>query len=90
VEITEVPGNNIEIPGLPRAVVPLPPVKSWYNEEHGRWVRLEHFPLTLAYACTDFKAQGQTMLHGAVLDIQRPAWGTTPSPSLDVQLSRVT
>ena len=30
------------------------------------------------------------MLHGAVPDLQRPAWGKTPSTSSYVQLSRVT
>lgn len=91
VEITEGPGKNIQIPGLPRAVVPLSPVKFWYNAGHGRQVCLEQFPLTLAYARTDFKAQGQTMLHGAVLDLQRPvSRGKTPSTLPYVQLSRVT
>ena len=71
-------------------MVPLSPVKFCYNAGHGRRVRLEQFPLTLAYACTDFKVQGQTMLRGAVLDLQRPAQGKTPSTSPYVQLSRVT
>ena len=57
VEITEGPGKNIQIPGLPRAVVPLSSVKFWYNVGHERRVRLEQFALTLAYARTDFKAQ---------------------------------
>src|SRR6266496_4952237 len=35
VEITKGPGKNIQIPGLPRGVVPLPPVKFWYNTGHG-------------------------------------------------------
>jgi hypothetical protein len=70
VEITEGPGKNIQISGLPRGVVPLSPVKFWYNTGHERRVRLEQFALTLAYARTNFKAQGQTMLHGAVLDDQ--------------------
>jgi hypothetical protein len=51
---------------------------------------LEQFALTLAYARTDFKAQDQTMLHGALLDLQRPARGKTPSTSPHIQLSRVT
>ena len=71
-------------------MVPLSPVKFWYNAGHGRRVRLEQFAFTLAYARTDFKAQGQTMLHGAVLDLQRPGRGKTPSTSPYVQLSRVT
>jgi hypothetical protein len=89
IEITEGPGKNIQIPGLPRAVVPLELVKFWYNTGHGRRVRLQQFALTLAYARTDYKAQDQTMLHGAVLDIQRPARGPPVSTSSYVQLSRV-
>jgi len=41
VEITEGPGMNIQIPGLPREVVPLSPLKFWYNTGHGRRARLE-------------------------------------------------
>lgn len=89
-EITEGPGANIQIPGLPRAVAAVTPVKFWYNAGHGRRVRLEQFPLTLAYARTDFKTQGQTMGKGALLDLQRPPRGTAPSASPYVQLSRVT
>ena len=49
----------------------------------------KQFALTLAYARTDYKAQGQTMLHGAVLDIRTPAQGPSASASPYVQLSRV-
>ena len=38
-------------------------------------VHYHYFALTLAYARTDFKAQRQTMLHGAVPDLQLPARG---------------
>ena len=69
--------------------MPLPPVKFWYNTGHGRRARLEQFALTLAYARTDYKAQGQTMLHGAVLDIQRPSRGPSASVSPYIQLSQV-
>src|SRR5579859_6800838 len=31
VEIIEGPGNNLQIPGLPRGVVALAPQKFWYN-----------------------------------------------------------
>ena len=73
IQIIEGPGKNIQIPGLPHGVIALTPKKFWYNAGHGRCAYLKQFALTLAYACTDYKAQGQTMLHGAVLDIQRPA-----------------
>ena len=89
VEIIEGPGKNIQISGLPRGVVALDPVKFWYNAGHGRRAYLEQFALTLAYARTDYKAQGQTMLYGAVLDIQRPARGPSALASPYIQLSRV-
>ena len=89
VEIIEGPGKNIQIPGLPRGVVALRPEKFWYNAGHGRRAYLEQFALTLAYARTDYKAQGQTMSRGAVLDIQRPARAPSASASPYVQLSRV-
>ena len=89
VEIIEGPGKNIQISGLPPGVVALDPVKFWYNAGHGRRAYLEQFALTLAYARTDYKAQGQTMSYGAVLDIQRPARGPSASASPYVQLSRV-
>src|SRR5579859_7222564 len=57
---------------------------------HGRRASFEQFTLTLLYAGTGFKAQGQTMLHGTAPNIQRPALGMTPSASLYLQLSRVT
>src|SRR5579859_4329923 len=44
----------------------------------------------VTYVCTEFKAQGQTMLHGAVLDLQLPARGKTPSTLPYVRLSCVT
>jgi len=83
------PGKNIQLAGLPCGVVALAPEKFWYNAGHGRRAYLEQFALTLAYARTDFKAQGQTMLDGAVLDIQKPARGPSASASAYVQLSRV-
>src|SRR5437762_11216537 len=66
IEIIKGPGKNIQIPGLPHGVVALAPEKFWYNAGHGRRAYLEQFALTLAYACTDYKAQGQMMLYGAV------------------------
>jgi hypothetical protein len=89
VQIIEGPGKNIQIPDLPRGAVALTPKRFWYNTGHGRRAYLKQFALTLAYARTDYKAQGQTMLDGAVLDIQRPARGPSASASPYVQLSRV-
>jgi hypothetical protein len=60
-----------------------------YNTDHGRRAYLKQFALTLACARTDYKAQGQTMLHDAVLDIRRPAQGPSASASPYVQFSRV-
>jgi len=50
----------IQISGLPVNVVPIWPESFKYNSGHGRWARLRQFPVTLAYAITDFKCQSQT------------------------------
>jgi hypothetical protein len=50
----------IHIPGFPINVVPIWPESFRCNIGHGKWARLKQFPVTLAYAITDFKCQGQT------------------------------
>ena len=88
-EITEGPGKNIQIPGLPRAVVLLAPVKFWYNAGHGKRRPFGTICRNAFIRTTNFKVPTQMMLLGAALDIQSPARGTTPSASPYVQLLRV-
>ena len=49
----------------------------------------EVFPVTLAYAITDFKCQGRTF-NWVLCDIEKPRNGPTPTTSAYVQLSRAT
>ena len=60
-----------------------------YNRE-GRWVKLRQFPATLAYAITDYKAQGSTYKEPILVDLKRPDKGGSSYASAYVQLSRVT
>jgi ATP-dependent DNA helicase PIF1 len=79
--------KTIHIPGLPENVVPIFPESFKYNDGHGRWARLRQFPVTLAYAITDFKCQGQTYPWLRV-DIKKPHTGGASVMSPYVQLSR--
>ena len=45
------------------------------------------FPITLAYAITDYKCQGQ-MFRWVVVDLKKPNGGYSPTSSPHVQLSR--
>jgi len=85
---TPADGHSIHIPGLPPDVVPLEPVLFRHTAGHGRYVKLRQFPVTLAYAITDFKCQGQTF-DWIRADIKKPPTGFSPSMSPYVQLSRV-
>src|SRR5579859_5245844 len=92
VEITEGPGMNIQIPRLPRAVVPLSPVKFWYNAGHGRWARFEQLALPLASHICMHRIQSSRSNYVAWCSTrpQLPARGKTPSTLPYVRLSCVT
>jgi hypothetical protein len=80
--------NSIQIPGLPPHVVPLEPVQFRYSAGHGRYAKLRQFPVTVGYAITDFKCQGQTF-DWIRVDLKKPPTGFSPAMSPYVQLSRV-
>jgi len=77
----------IHIPGLPINVVPIWPESFRYSLGYGRWARIKQFPITLAYAITDFKCQSQTY-EWLRVDIKRPHTGAASVMSPYVQLSR--
>ena len=55
-----------------------------------RSAKLRQFPVTLAYAITDYKCQGITIKTSQVIiDLARPSTGKPPASSAYVQLSRV-
>jgi hypothetical protein len=77
----------VQISGLPANVVPIWPESFRYDAGHGRWAKLRQFPVTLAYAITDFKSQGQTY-EWLRVDIKKPQTGNASVMSPYVQLSR--
>jgi hypothetical protein len=80
--------GQIRIPTLPTSVVPIKPKKFTHNKGHGKSASLEQFPVTLAFAITDYKCQGKTFDH-IVVDLKKPSGGGPSAPtSAYVQLSR--
>jgi len=79
-------GIQIALPGFPPSVIGIEPVLSTYNGSHGKTVTYLQFPVTLAYAITDYKCQGQTF-EWVIVDLKKPS-GRSPASSPYVQLSR--
>ena len=96
VKIRNGPASELRLPGLPQGVVPMAPVEFTYREgghktnRQGRWVKLLQFAATLAYAITDYKAQGSTYTEPILVDLKRPDKGGSSCASAYVQLSRAT
>ena len=80
-------GVEVSLPGLPSSVVGIEPVSLTYNGGRGKAVTYFQFPVTLAYAITDYKCQGQT-LTWVVVDLKKPSGGYSPTSSAYVQLPR--
>ena len=78
--------------GLPRHVIPIFPVKKSFTIDKGGQritVNRVQLPLTLAYAFTDYRAQGQT-LQPVMIDIGPPPHGRLTPFNIYVALSRGT
>ncbi|KIK16994.1 hypothetical protein PISMIDRAFT_112290 [Pisolithus microcarpus 441] len=83
------------LPGLEPSVIPVEPVTKCYTIRYStpdglhvtRWVRRLQFPITPAYAFTDYHAQGQT-ISSVIVDIARPPSGGLNLFNLYVALSR--
>ena len=80
------PNVNITLPGLPPSVLPIG-LKTFTYRSGKRRASLCQFPVTLAYAITDYKCQGLTLDH-ALVDLKRPPTGFASAASPYVQLSR--
>jgi len=50
-------GLGISVLGLPPSVVPIAPIRFTYRVGPHKYVKLLQFPVTLAYAITDFKCR---------------------------------
>jgi hypothetical protein len=87
--LVQVEDTTLSVPGLPPGVLPIKPEAFSYNPVRGKRASLRQFPVTVAYAITDYKCQGKTYFKGMLCDLQRPKTGSPPSASLYVQISRV-
>jgi hypothetical protein len=47
--------DEVRVSSLPPSVVPIKTIKFTHNAGHGRTVEIRQFPVTLAYAMTDYK-----------------------------------
>ena len=78
---------------LPAGIVPIEPIKKSFRvtikqgKSHTRTISRTQLPLVAAYACTDYRAQGQT-IQSAYIDIATPPSGRLSLFNLYVALSR--
>jgi hypothetical protein len=80
----------IHVSTLPTSVLPIAPAKFTHNDGHDKKAKLTQFPVTLAYAITDYKCQGKTFQY-VVVDLKKPTGcGVSAPTSAYVQLSRAT
>jgi hypothetical protein len=89
VKLLHNPGTEVHIEPLPTSVIPITTEEFTHNYGHERSAKIEQFPVTLAYAITDFKCQGETFPY-VVVDLKKPSQRFTPATSAYFQLSRTT
>ena len=88
--LVRVPQSEIKIGDFPVGVAPLERSKFKFRiPKTSIGATYQQFPVTLAYAITDYKCQGETYHDSLLTDLQKPLTGTTEAVSLYVQLSRV-
>jgi hypothetical protein len=93
VKLTRTRATKLE--GLDEAVIPVEPatikfqikVKTIENKKTTRTISRKQFPITPAYAFTDYRSQGQTISH-VIVDIGKPPSGSLTLFNLYVALSR--
>ncbi|KIK21826.1 hypothetical protein PISMIDRAFT_103327 [Pisolithus microcarpus 441] len=86
--------RTAKLPNLEESVIPIQPASRTFRikvKENGkdivRTVRRRQFPITAAYAFTDYRSQGQT-LQSVIVDIATPPSGGLNLFNLYVALSR--
>ena len=80
------PNLDVTLPGLSPSVLPIEPKTFAYQSGKCK-ATLYQFPVTRAYAITDYKCQGMTFDH-ALIDLKHPPIGFTDAASAYVRLSR--
>jgi hypothetical protein len=88
--LVKVPGSQAKIGHFPVGVIPLKRSDlSFTVAKTMIGAKYKQFAVTLAYAVTDYKCQGETYYDGLLTDLKTPFTGSTQAASLYVQLSRV-
>jgi hypothetical protein len=83
------PNIQIHFADLLSSVLPIKPMKFQHNYGHGRKAKVKQFPVTLAYAITDYKCQGKAFQY-VIVDLKNSSRGSSPHTSAYVQLPRAT
>lgn len=88
--LVKVPDSQIKVGHFPVGIVPLKRSNlSFKVPKTSISAKYKQFAMTLAYAITDYKCQGETYFNGLLTDLKTPVSGSTQAASLYVQLSRV-
>ena len=82
-------GSNIQIPGLPKGIIPIFPSHNTFSLGGKHWITVHRhqLALTAAYVFTDYKAQGQTM-ECVIVDLGKPPSGGLTGFNMYIALSR--
>src|SRR5579859_6317687 len=91
--LVKVPGKEFRLGSFPIGVFPLQLSTLTFEIRRNRKVirstTFKQFPVTLAYAITDYKCQGETYANGLLTDLRQPLTSSSEAASLYIQLSRV-
>ena len=88
--LVKVPESQVKVGHFPVGIIPLKRSNlSFKVPKTSIGAKYQQFAITLAYAITDYKCQGETYFDGLLTDLKTPASGITQAASLYVQLSRV-
>jgi hypothetical protein len=74
-------GVEVALPKLPPSIIGIESESSIYNPDRGKIMSYFQFPVTLAYAITDYKCQGQTFTW-VIVDLKKASgnYSLTSSP----------
>jgi hypothetical protein len=88
--LVKVPESQVKVGHFPVGVIPLKRSNITFKiPKTSIGAKYKQFAVTLAYAITDYKCQGETYFDGLLTDLKKPMIGSTQAASLYVQLSRV-
>ena len=91
--LVKVPGKEFKFGQFPVGVFPLETSTLTFEVRQRQRVvqsvTFQQFPVTLVYAITDYKCQGETYFNGLLTDLRKPLTGSMEAASLYVQLSRI-